>query len=58
MDPIFMNDGDSKTCDSHRLSLNCSIYEILAFTMQGRDLKRSRKAINLKYISSDVEERL
>ena len=41
MDPIFMNDGDSKTCDSHRLSFNCSIYEILAFTMQGRDLKRS-----------------
>ena len=41
MDPIFMNDGDSKTCDSHRLSLTCSIYEILAFTMQGRDLKRS-----------------
>lgn len=53
-----MIDGDSRTYDSHRLSLNCSIYEILAITMQGRDKKRSWKTTNLKYISSDVEERL
>ena len=42
MDTIFMNSGNSKTPDPHRLLLNLLrkrkllLYQILAFTMHGK----------------------
>ena len=61
MDSIFMNSGNSKTFDPHRLLLNLSdkanlkqvknmlLYQILAFTIHGKIYKSNTKVIDLKY---------
>ena len=61
MDTIFLNSGNSKTPDPHRLLLNLSykinlkeginilLYQILAFTIHGKIWKSHIDIINLKY---------
>ena len=64
MDTTFINSGNSKTSDLHRLLLNSTnkidlvnklemvnrlLYQIAAFTIGGKIYKSHTKTINLKY---------